>query len=349
MRATQGNEPAGPIFIGGPDRCGKTTMRAFLVSHPRISIPAVGSNMWTYFYRQYGDLARPANFERCLEAMLHYKHVRFLKPDPERICREFQQGPPTYARLFALFQQHHAEREGKPRWGDQTGLIERYADKVFAAYPGARMIHMLRDPRDRYEASLALWPDGKGRAGGAAARWLYSAELAGRNQQRYPDRYLIVHFEALIRRPEPILRQICHLLGEEYVPDMLVMAGAPDHREKLTRGRQVPADACPLSEAFTGRYRQGVPKLEIAFIQHIAGRQMARHGYTLDALHLTTAERLRYRLAGWPLNLARMGTWLAVEWVQHHLPGRFGRRPSAKMQLARGDLATNTANKVGAR
>ena len=44
-----------PIYIGGLDRCGKTTMRAFLASHPRIAIPAVGSNMWTYFYGQYGD------------------------------------------------------------------------------------------------------------------------------------------------------------------------------------------------------------------------------------------------------------------------------------------------------
>src|SRR5512133_1603979 len=40
----------GPIFIGGPDRCGKTTLQAFLSSHPNIAIPAVGSNFWTYFY-----------------------------------------------------------------------------------------------------------------------------------------------------------------------------------------------------------------------------------------------------------------------------------------------------------
>ena len=50
-----------PIFIGGLDRCGKTTLRAFLVSHPNISIPAVGSNMWTYFYGQFGDLSDPEN------------------------------------------------------------------------------------------------------------------------------------------------------------------------------------------------------------------------------------------------------------------------------------------------
>ena len=58
-----------PIFIGGPDRCGKTTLQAFLSSHPNIAIPAVGSNLWSYFYDQYGDLHSQANFERCLDAL----------------------------------------------------------------------------------------------------------------------------------------------------------------------------------------------------------------------------------------------------------------------------------------
>ena len=53
---------AGSIFIGSLDRSGKTTMRAFLASHPNIAIPAVGSNMWTYFYGQFGDLAHRENY-----------------------------------------------------------------------------------------------------------------------------------------------------------------------------------------------------------------------------------------------------------------------------------------------
>jgi hypothetical protein len=114
------DDQRGPIFIGGPDRCGKTTLQAFLSSHPNIAIPAVGSNYWTYFYGQYGDLSKPENFKRCLDAMLKYKHALFLKPDADRIRREFWEGEPTYARLFALFHQHYAEREGKPV-GDQTG------------------------------------------------------------------------------------------------------------------------------------------------------------------------------------------------------------------------------------
>src|SRR5690606_19411988 len=133
---------------------------------------------------------------------LDYSHVQYLNPDPARIRREFWQGEPTYARLFALLHEHYAEQQGKARWGDQTGLLECYADLLFAADPRAKMIQMIRDPRDRYAASLIRSPEGKGRAGGATARWLRSVRLAERNRRRYPDRYMVVRYESLVTQPE---------------------------------------------------------------------------------------------------------------------------------------------------
>ena len=321
----------GPIFIGGPDRCGKTTLRAFLVSHPHISIPAVGSNMWSYFYGQFGDLSQTANFERCLDSLMHYKHVLFLKPDPDRIRKEFWQGSPTYARLFALFLQHHAERDGKPRWGDQTGLIERYADQIFDAYPTAKMIYMLRDPRDRYEASLALWPNGKGRVGGATARWIYSTTLAMRNVRNYPDRFKIVRFETMIQKPEQTLLEVCRFLNEEYVPAMITMEGEPNHRAKLIRNLDGKAGSILLSEDFIGLYKKTIIKHEIAFMQSFAGRKMLAFGYPLDPIRFSPFDRIAYTLLDWPLNLFRMVSWLSLESVQHKMPAWFGRKPSPSM------------------
>ncbi len=326
----------GPIFIGGPDRCGKTTMQAFLVSHPNISIPAVGSNMWTYFYGQYGSLSRPENFERCLQAMVQYKHVAFLQPDPDRIRREFWQGPPTYERLFALVHEHHAERTGKPRWGVQTELIERYADLVFVAYPGAMMIHMIRDPRDRYEASLARSPDGKGRAGGATARWLYSVRLASRNQRKYPDRYKVVRYETMVMHPEVTIREVCAFLDEEYTPAMLTMENVPrfrkgyDEESHGTSGQQT-----PLSTAFIGRYRQAIPKREIAFMQRYARREMLAYDYALEPIQFTRGDRLAFAVVDWPLNLARMVAWRILEIMQHNFPALIGRKPAANQVLSR--------------
>jgi hypothetical protein len=322
-----------PVFIGGLDRSGKTTLRAFLVSHSNIAIPAVGSNMWTYFYRQYGDLARRENFERCLADMLRYKHVAFLRPDADRIRREFFDGPPTYARLFELFLVHFAEREQKPRWGVQTGLIERYADQLFEAHPGVRIVHMLRDPRDRYEASIAKWPEGKGRAGGAVARWQYSTKLAERHQRAHPGGYLIVRFEDLVRQPEATVRAVCDFIGETFEPSMMRMHGAEKHRALLLDGDPSDRDAI-LTEDFIGRFRDTVDASDVAFIQLHAGRRMRRYGYQPDRLDLGVSGRVRFALYDWPNQLVRMAAWQTVEAAQQRLPGIVHRRPGRRMILA---------------
>ena len=321
-----------PIYIGGLDRSGKTTLAAFLTSHPRIAIPGVGSNMWTYFYGQFGDLSREENLDRCLEAMLRYKHVRYLDPDPERIRSEFSAGPATYGRLFGLFLMHFAERLGKPRWGAQTGLIERYADEVFEAFPGVRVIHMVRDPRDRYEASLARWPSGKGRAGGAVARWRYSVRLGERNLEKYQGRYMMLRFEDLVEDPAGTVQSVCRFVGESFDPKMLEMAEAPTLRAKLGLPEQSDGTPVPLSTEHVGLFREGVPPREIAFIETQVGSLMERYGYERFA-DLSPSDRFAFIAYEWPNQAARMIAWWGVEMMQHHFPARFGRQPGPRMIL----------------
>lgn len=315
-------------------------MRGFLASHPRISIPAVGSNMWTYFYRQYGSLAVAANLDRCLADMLSYKHVRFLEPDEARIRAEFAEGDPTYARLFALFLRHHAERKGMPRWGAQTGLIERYAEPLFAALPDLKVIHMIRDPRDRYEASLAKWPEGRGRAGGAAARFAYSAGLATSNQKRFgPDRYLIVRFEDLIADPEKTVREVCQFLGEQFHPEMMSMPDAPEMRAKLGWD-EAAGGPVSLSPEYLGRYLVGIPALEAKFIEIAARRQMQRFSY------LPAPNQPRPRLGRLvPVLIGQGGryvAWIAMERVQQRFPRIWKRRPGRRM-LVEPDPSSNAS------
>jgi hypothetical protein len=331
--AERGTRPLtqGPIYIGGLDRTGKTTMRAFLASHPNIAIPEVGSNMWTYFYGQFGDLRKPENLDRCLKAMLRYKHVRFLAPDPERIRRDFSEGPATYPRLFSLFLIHYAEREGKPRWGAQTGLIERYAHLLFEAYPGLKVIHMVRDPRDRYEASLALWPEGRGRAGAATARWKYSIGLAERNLGRYPADYLVVRYEDMVLHTKETLLGVCEFLGETFRSAMLAMPGGAERREKLMKGSKQPAAGNPLSGEFIGRFRGRVPKSELAFVQLHAGHKMRAYGYSPEPLNLSLRERALFATLDWPNQLARMMAWRGLEALQQHFPEYVGRKPDRRM------------------
>jgi Sulfotransferase family len=295
---------AGPIFIGGLSYSGKTELRLMLSSHPNIAITR-RTYMWPRYYGRYGDLGRPAQLERCLEAMLRNKHIRALSPDLERIRREFRQGEPTYGRLFALFQAHFAERMGRARWGDQLGFVEQYVEPIFAAYPAATMIHMVRDPRERYAEAVPRARRRRGKLGWDTARWLHSVRLAQRSRRRYPERYRVLRYESLVSNPEAALRELCALIGEPFVPAMLTAQGAIRFGGEAQAAQPAPALAHSAPEALSAG--------EIAFTQLHAGRAMRAYGYAPAPTRLTHGERLRLYAVDWPANLAAMLAWRTLE------------------------------------
>ena len=284
----------GPIFIGGLAHSGKTPLRIVLGAHPDISMTR-RTHLWDRFLGRFGDLAEPRNLERCLEAIAADPGAADLHPEPERLRRELLEGPATYARLFDLLHRHHAERCGKRRWGDQLGGVERLADTIFAAYPSARMIHMIRDPRAGANGRL---PDRWGTLGWETARWLASAQLAERNLRRYPGRYRVVRFESLAAEPAETVRELCTFLGERVEPSMQEpIAWLESHAHDEPVG--APGCPTPTAEAFVDRYAR--PGLE-------AWGYRARTGTALS-----TRDRFAFVLVSRPLNRASMTAWRLSE------------------------------------
>jgi hypothetical protein len=300
-----------PIFVVGPDRSGTSLMFAFLASHPSVSMVR-RTNMWRYFHKRYGDLGAAENFERCLSDMARYNRMRHLQPDRERIRREFLAGEPSYGRLFALFHAHNAERRGKPRWGDKSLHTEHYTDQVLHEFPAAKIIHMVRDPRDRYASVRKRFGRDVARVGAATARWLFSMRVARRNLRRHPQSYLIVRYEDLAREPEQTMQRVCAFIGEPYTPEMLTMEGAPEHRDKGGNSSFGAITPGVISTGPIGRYRSVLTGPEIEFIQLWAGRDMLAFGYQPEPAQLTARRRLAFMLADLPVNMARMFGWLAL-------------------------------------
>lgn len=292
----------GPIFIGGLSFSGKTQLRLMLLEHPNIIITR-RTRMWTRFYDRYGDLRHERNFERCLGAMTRYKPVQALKPDPQRIRREFWQGAPTYERLFALIHQHHAEQVGKRRWGDQLGFVEQYADLILAAYPTAKMIHMLRDPRERYEEAAATSKRRRVRLGWETAAWRRSAQLANRHQQRYPERYKVVSNERLLSHPEEVQAEVYDFLGEQPPPTVSALGADKSHQAETVQAR-------PTGGGSNGKLLT-ISKRDVAFIQSYASREMLAFDYRPVAVRLTAANWPAFLLLDWPLGLAGAVLWQA--------------------------------------
>ncbi len=297
-----------PVYVAGLERSGTSLMYALLTSHPNIALTR-RTNMWTHFYDQYGDLSEPENFENCLAAMMKYKRLVKLEPDPEQLRLDFWKGTPSYGRLFGLLEAQYAERIGKPRWGDKSLNTERYAAAIFEAFPAAKILHIIRDPRDRYASSLTRWKKTRGGVGAGTARWLSSVGLAKQNREQYPNSYLIIRYETLATRPEETLRKITNFIGEEYSPEMLRMDQSGSYIEaggNSSYGRREPG---VISTDSIGRYRQVLSNRQIAFIQKQAGQKMREQGYELDSIQFSLSDQLVFNVADRPINLARMLAW----------------------------------------
>lgn len=294
---------AGPIFIGGLDQSGKTPLRRMLSAQPELLLTR-RTYMWSRFYKKYGSLADPTNLERCLSAMLAQKAIQEMHPNPQKLCRDFSRGPKTYESLFELFHRQNLERTGKRRWGDQLGFVERFADVILPAYPDARMIHMIRDPRDRFAGGENHIHPLRGKIGWLTARWKFSARLAQHNSQRYRNQYLVIRYEDLMQNTEKTLRRICAFLNEDYLPAMLEVPIKEQNRDQ--------------EERFTDREdRQetgGRPMTtQVVFTQLFARNDLVDFGYTVQPVALSPGERLRFSVIDLPANLAGLIAWNVME------------------------------------
>ena len=137
----------GPIFIGGLSGSGKTQLRLVLGAHPDISHDApqllVESLLRTI------RIARRSRQPRTLRGRDGRRPRRAaprsrLGPHPARVARRAAERRAPHSGSFTTTTR---ERLGKRRWGEQLRFVECFADPIFANFPTARMIHMVRDPR----------------------------------------------------------------------------------------------------------------------------------------------------------------------------------------------------------
>lgn len=302
----------GPIFVAGLERSGTSLLYALLASHPRIAMTR-RTNLWRHFYGQYGDLADRANLDCCLAIMMRYKRLRVLDLDPDRLRREFLAGPATYGRLFDLLERQHADRLGRPRWGDKSLHTEQWTGPILDAYPGARILHMIRDPRDRYASSRTRWAIRRGGIGAGIAEWRASARMAIEHEAKFPDHCRAVRYEDLASDPATTVRAICAFIDEEYEPAMLRMEGAPRLLERGSNSSYGSREPGVIATDSIGRFRTVLSAQDIGFAQHHAGREMAHFGYPVEPVSWSPLARTRYSVATVPFESTRSMLWRAIE------------------------------------
>jgi Sulfotransferase family len=189
--------------------------------------------------------------------------------------------------LFTTFMRIYAEHRGRPIMGEKTPAHLAYVDTLLEWYPGARVIHMLRDPRAVFVSDLRRrrrkarrpysWLD---RIPGLLATlmalqttlvWRDAARRHERYKRTYPGRYMLVRFEDLVTNPEKSLASVFEFLGVA-MPDDLGQV------KVYASGFNVGQEG--IDAGAVDRWRSQIGWLAKSWLRLVLGRRMRRLGYS---------------------------------------------------------------------
>ena len=124
------------------------------------------------------------------------------------------------ARRFGIVFRAYARRFDKPRWGDKRPAYYQYIPALLRMFPDAQIVHLIRDGRDCV-ASLQTMPWFNQDIYAAVCTWTEAIDSGRRAARRLPaDAYFELRYEDLVADPAARLAELCHFLGEDYVPAM---------------------------------------------------------------------------------------------------------------------------------
>ncbi|MCG3150011.1 MAG: hypothetical protein PCFJNLEI_03478 [Verrucomicrobiae bacterium] len=263
-RASRFVSTQSPVILGGSQRSGTTLLRVMLDSHPALACGPECSLLTGGFLPE--KLAK--RFDIPLDSIW-----------------QMRQAATDHAHFIELFLTDYADRRGKRRWAEKTPQNIRHLDWIFAHWPNAKFIHVLRDGRDTV-CSIRTHPrfrmiEGEKIPTGirrplepCIQHWLRDTG-AGLRWRGKPN-YCEVRYEDLVNQPETTLRQVCAFIGEDFVPAMLRYHEQP--RDATNFITNVAATK-PLKATAIGRWRTELTTTEQQLFQTLAGARLAELGY----------------------------------------------------------------------
>lgn len=290
------------IFVVGNSRSGTTMMGRILGGHSDVFT----FNELHFFEQLWQPTKRPEPIgqESAIDLAARLLTIQrdgyYAQRAPSEYADEAARmvesidGPLTPPGVFQAFVEHESARHGKTIGCDQTPRNLYYADELLALYPQARLVVMVRDPRDVLMSQKNRWK--RRRLGAEGTPWwnalrtwagyhpitislLWRSGVAAGDRLSDDSRVCVLRFEDLLNDPKPQLKNVCEVTGLTFNSQMLnVPRVGSSHQQDRPNEKGLDPKAA-------GRWREGgLTPTEIAICQRISGEPMTRHGYVLEPI-----------------------------------------------------------------
>ena len=216
----------------------------------------------------------------------------------------------TQLDIFVFFLHYECSRASKKLPCDHTPGNIHHLDTILNSLPSARVVNMIRDPRDVLFSQKRKW---KRKFLGAAdipynevfRSWanyhpvtiskLWLSAISAYERYQSHERVYAIRFEDLISNPFQTIQELCSFLQIEYQPEMLkVPFVGSSHKADSWESKRLNSQA-------VGKWKQGgLNDAEIYFCQTIAEKKMKNYSYHTEAIDASPTRILAYLLMLFP-------------------------------------------------
>jgi len=287
-------------FVVGVGRSGTSLLQGMLNSHPAICFAPETQFVRKYLAtRKLERLFNVGGLQAVAQCLKSDTSLGRLGLSGEELMEAIVScGDPFHAcnLYLALLARYVASRADAVWLGDKDPRCVEYLPVVYRHFAGARIIHLVRDPRDVLAS--------KRKAAWSSHRSVPSLVFANRVQLRigrrqgerlFGDRYLEVAYEELVGNAEGALTRICRFLALDYDPAMLDFAASSHELVSEDEMQWKKETLGPLMVANVGKWQESLAPREVALCERACREAFESYGYRRS----DCAERLGIKASLW--------------------------------------------------
>ena len=273
-----------PVFVVGSARSGTTLLYHSLLSSGGFAVYRTEPAAFDLLAPKFGSLSQLENRKRFLEVWFRSYQFRLSGLDRDALQNLILSDCRNYGDFLQIVMSEICRKQGVQRWAVWGPDNLLHIPAIARDVPNALFVHIIRDGRDvalslGKEGWIRPFPwDSKRAMLVGALHWKWKVEQGRAHGRSIPSRYLEVHFEEMVSRPQETLNMIGAFVGHDlnHAAIAKIAVGTLRNPNSTFRGSQTPSAENPVA-----RWEKHLCRTDIASLESVIGELLRELGYGL--------------------------------------------------------------------